>query len=69
MESDERNERGRMTAEKTLKMLKDEGVDVTLEQAGMILEFLRKLANMAVSNYLNKKDEKNSRPIRESEYR
>lgn len=69
MESDERNERGKMTAEKTLKMLKDEGVEVTLEQAGMILEFLRKLANMAVCNYLNKKDEKNSRPIRESEYR
>ena len=50
-------------------MLKDEGVEVTLEQAGMILEFLRKLGNMAVSNYLKKKDEKNSRPIRESEYR
>ncbi|KAF2331883.1 hypothetical protein [Flavobacterium daemonense] len=69
MEKDEGNERGRMTAEKTLKMLKDEGVEVTLEQAEMILEFLRKLANMAVSNYLNTKDEKNSRPIRESEYR
>lgn len=69
MESDERNERGKMTGEKTLKMLKDEGVEVTLEQAEMILEFLRKLANMAVSNYLNKKDGKNSRPIRESEYR
>ncbi|PXY46508.1 hypothetical protein [Flavobacterium hydrophilum] len=69
MESDEKNERGKMTAEKTLQMLKDEGVEVTLEQAGMILEFLRKLANMSVYNYLNKKDEKNSRPIRESEYR
>lgn len=69
MEKDGREERGKMTAEKTRKMLKDEGVEVTLEQAGMILEFLRKLANMAVSNYLKKKDEKNSRPIRESEYR
>jgi S-adenosylmethionine:tRNA-ribosyltransferase-isomerase (queuine synthetase) len=69
MESYERNERGKMTAEKTLQMLKDEGVEVTLEQAGIILEFLRKLANMAVYNYLNKKDEKNSRPIREGEYR
>ncbi|WP_162927168.1 hypothetical protein [Flavobacterium anhuiense] len=69
MENDGREERGKMTAEKTRKMLKDEGVEVTLEQAGMILEFLRKLANMAVSNYLKKKDEKNCRPIRESEYR
>lgn len=69
MESDEKNERWKMTAEKTLQMLKDEGVEITLEQAGMILEFLRKLANMSVYNYLNKKDEKNSRPIRESEYR
>ncbi|MRX67057.1 Protein of unknown function [Flavobacterium resistens] len=69
MENDERNEKGRITAEETLKMLKDEGVDVTLEQAGMILEFLRKMGNMTVSNYLNKKDEKNSRLIRESEYR
>ncbi len=69
MEKDGREERGKMTAEKTRKMLKDEGMEVTLEQAEMILEFLRKLANMAVSNYLKKKDEKNSRPIRESEYR
>lgn len=69
MRNDEENERGKMTAEKTLKMLKDEGVEVTLEQAGTILEFLRKLANRAVSNYLNKKDEKNSRPICEGEYR
>ena len=69
MRNEDENERGKMTAEKTRKMLKDEGVEVTLEQAGMILEFLRKLANMAVTNYLKKKDEKNSRPIRESEYR
>lgn len=69
MEDDERNARGKMTAEKTLQMLKDEGVEVTLEQAGMILEFLRKLANMAVYNYLNQIDEKNSRPTREGEYR
>lgn len=69
MEKDEKNEGGKMTAEKTLKMLKDEGVEVTIEQAEMILEFLRKLANMAVYNYLNEKDEKSSRPIREGEYR
>ena len=69
MENDQKKEMGRITAEETLKMLSDEGVEVTLEQAGMILEFLRKMGNMAVSNYLNKKNEKDSRLIRESEYR
>lgn len=56
MENDERNEGGKMTAEKTLKILKDEGVEVTLEQAEKILAFLRLLANLAVSKYLNKND-------------
>lgn len=69
MENEERKEKGKITSEETLKMLSDEGVEVTLEQAGMILEFLRKMGNMAVSNYLNKKNEKDSRLIRESEYR
>jgi len=55
MEKDGREERGKMTAEKTLKMLKDEGVEVTLEQARLILEFLRKLASITVSNYLKRK--------------
>lgn len=55
MENNERNERGKMTAKKTLKMLKDEGVEVTLEQAQLILEFLRKLASITVSNYLKMK--------------
>jgi len=56
MENDERNEGGKMTAEKTLKMLKDEGIEVTLEQAEKILHFLRLLANLAVSKYLSKND-------------
>jgi ribosomal protein L17 len=68
MEKELTNERGRLTAEQTLKMLKEENLEVTLEQARQILEFLRKLANLTVSNYINNKNEKDSRPIRESEY-
>jgi hypothetical protein len=68
MEKELMNERGRLTAEQAVKMLKEENVEVTLEQAKMIVEFLRKLANLTVSNYLKKKDEEDSRPIRESEY-
>jgi len=56
MENNERNNRGKITAEKTLKMLKDEGVEVTLEQAEKILDFMRLLANLTVSNYLRKND-------------
>lgn len=56
MENDERNEGGKMTAEKILKMLKDEGIEVTLEQAEKILDFLRLLANLAVSKYFSKND-------------
>jgi hypothetical protein len=49
------NEKGKITAEKALKMLQKEGLNVTLEQAGSILDFLRKLANIAVSKYLKRK--------------
>jgi hypothetical protein len=37
-------------------MLKKEGITVTLEEADGILVFLRKLANLAVVNYLKNKD-------------
>lgn len=43
----------RITPEKAHKMLKDEGLEISLEQAGEVLFFLRKLANMVVSKYLN----------------
>jgi hypothetical protein len=69
MENQLMNERGRLTPEQTLKMLKEENVDVTLDQARQILEFLRKLANLTVSNYLKEKNEEDSRPIRKSKYR
>ncbi|WP_066310557.1 hypothetical protein ACRASX_02225 [Flavobacterium sp. TMP13] len=71
MENETQNERGRITAEQALKMLQKENVDLTLDQAKNILDFMRKLASITVSNYLkqNRDDEKDSRPIRESKYR
>lgn len=70
MRNEGENERGKMTAEQAMKMLKNENVNVTLEQAGKVLDFLRLLARVTVLNYLKKKrDEKDSGLIRESEYR
>ena len=44
----------RMTPLKVKEMLRKKGKEVTIEQAAAILDFLRKLANIAVSNYLKK---------------
>jgi len=58
MENKEANEEvneKRITPEKALEMLRAEGLDVTLEQAKNVLEFLRKLANITVSKYLKRR--------------
>lgn len=56
MRSDEQdNGKDRLRAEQVLKMLREEGMDITLEQSRLILEFLRKLASITVSNYLKTK--------------
>lgn len=55
MEGENENISAKITPEKAQKMLKEEGMDVTLEEAKDILCFLRKLANMAVLKYLEKK--------------
>ncbi len=39
-----------------MEILRKEGVQVSLEQAKSILEFLRNLANAAVSQYLRNRD-------------
>ena len=62
------NERGRITAEQALLMLKKEKINLTLDQVSRVLEFMRKLAAITVSNYLSEKNEKDSRFICESEY-
>ncbi|OXE99620.1 hypothetical protein B0A64_21195 [Flavobacterium araucananum] len=53
--NEEVNEKRRITPEKALEMLRAEGLDVTLEQAKNVLEFLRKLANITVSKYLKRR--------------
>ncbi|HWZ22791.1 MAG TPA: hypothetical protein VNW06_09070 [Cytophagaceae bacterium] len=39
--------------EKVMEMLRKKGVEITLEQARLILDFLRKLADITVTEYLN----------------
>lgn len=52
MEKEKDNERGKISPETVLKMLNSEGMNITLEEAKSILDFLRKIANIAVSKYL-----------------
>jgi len=40
--------------EKVVEILRQQGVQVTLEQAKLILAFLRKLADIAVTQYLKR---------------
>ncbi len=42
----------KLQPEKAVGMLRQHGMEVTLEQAKLILEFLRKLADIAVTQYL-----------------
>jgi hypothetical protein len=44
----------KLTPQKVQEVLRQQGTIVTLEQAEAILNFIRKLANIAVSNYLKK---------------
>ena len=44
----------KLQPEKAVEMLRQRGMEVTLEQAKLILEFLRKLAEIAVTQYLNR---------------
>lgn len=41
-----------MRPEDAVEMLREHGTEVTIEQAVLILEFLRTLANIAVAQYL-----------------
>lgn len=43
----------KISPEQAHSMLKEEGLDISLEQAEEVLVFLRKMANIVVSNYLN----------------
>lgn len=48
----ETSESDKITPEKAAEILKKSGMDVTLEQAKLILEFLYKLAEISVAQYL-----------------
>jgi hypothetical protein len=52
MEAERNYNEPKLTPERAFIILREEGLDVTLEQATEILYFLRKLANIAVSKYL-----------------
>lgn len=43
----------KISPEEAHRMLKEEGMEISLEEAEEVLLFLRKLANIVVSNYLN----------------
>jgi hypothetical protein len=44
----------KIPSEKAVEMLQEGGLEVSAEQAKIILEFLYKLANIAVAQYLMK---------------
>ena len=50
----ETSENDKITPEKAAEILKKGGMDVTLEQAKLILQFLYKLADISVAQYLKK---------------
>ena len=45
----------KLTAEKAAEMLRKKGMDVTVEQAAQMLEFLTMLSEMIITTYLEKK--------------
>ena len=48
---------GKMTAEKAAKMLAEDGESISLEDAEIVVDFLRKLAKIAVAQYLREEEE------------
>lgn len=52
MEDEVEKNRGKITPEKAMQMLNSEGMNVTIEEATEILLFLRKMAHVAVSKFL-----------------
>ena len=45
----------KLSPEKATELLRKNGMEVTDEQAAMILQFLRMLSEMIISSYLEKK--------------
>lgn len=55
----------KLPPEKAAEMLRKRGMDVSDEQAVLILEFLRMLAGMIVSSYLEQKGVHKDEPVSE----
>ena len=47
----------KMTAEKAVKILAEHGTHISLEEAEIVVDFLRKLAKIAVAQYLREEEE------------
>jgi hypothetical protein len=48
---------GKMTAEKAANMLAEDGESISLEDAAIVVDFLRKLARIAIAQYLREEEE------------
>lgn len=60
MESEEEKVKRKITPHEALKMLNGEGMNVTLEEATEILNFLKFIANAVVKKFLNENEENSS---------
>jgi hypothetical protein len=47
----------KMTAEKAVKILAEHGTHISLEEAEIVVDFLRKLAKIAVAQYLREEED------------
>jgi hypothetical protein len=45
----------KLQPERVSEMLKKKGVEISVEQAALVLEFMRKLASIVVANHLDRK--------------
>ncbi len=54
MEWNDESEQKKLCPEDAMRMLKSEGIDIDIEQAAEVLFLLRKIANIAVSKYLER---------------
>jgi hypothetical protein len=49
------SDREKLSPEKVINLLSDEGIQVSLDQAELVLAFTRQLANFIVSQYLDQR--------------
>ncbi len=52
----ETSENDKITPERAIEILKRDGLEVTFEQAKLILEFLHQMADIVVEHYLERQN-------------